>query len=150
MLKTRFVLNTRLTVSVLSQKFLILFFMESPENKKISIELVNGILVGTFLCETVELETVQSAVTYRLRNFGHKEFPLLIYSNKVKHMTKEARDYLASEEGCQKIKSCAIITNSIVTRVIANFFLHINKPLVPSKLFTDEKSAKQWLSKYKK
>lgn len=123
--------------------------MESPENKKISIELLNGILVGTYLCEIVDLEAAKSAVNFRLKNFGHKEFPLLIYSNKIKHLTKEARDYLASKEGCQKIKSCAIITNSIVTRVIANFFLQINKPIVPTKLFTDEKNAIKWLTKNK-
>ncbi|MCD6017715.1 MAG: hypothetical protein K0S53_836 [Bacteroidetes bacterium] len=123
--------------------------MGNPENKKISIELVNGILVGTYLCEIVDLETAKAGVSDRMENFGHKAFPLLVYTNKVKHISKDAREYLASEAGCQKVKSCAIITNSIVTRVIANFFLHINKPLVPTKLFTDEESATQWLSKKK-
>lgn len=123
--------------------------MESTENKNISITLDKGILVGEYLCEIADLETVQSAVSFRLENYGHKDFPLLVYTNKVKHITKEAREYLASEEGCQKIKSCAILTNSIVTKVIANFFIQINKPPVPTKLFTNEASARQWLSKNK-
>lgn len=123
--------------------------METIGNKKISIELDKGILVGSYQCEIVDLETAKSAVSYRLENYGNKDHPLLIYSNKIKHITKDAREYLASEEGCQKIKCCAIITNSIVTRVIANFFLQINKPLVPTRLFTDEVSARKWLSKYK-
>lgn len=123
--------------------------MESTENKKISITLDKGILVGVYLCEIVDLETIQSAVNFRLKNYGHKDFPLLIHTNKMKHITREAREYLASEEGCQKIKSCAILTDSILTKVIANFFLQINKPLVPSKLFTNEESARKWLSKNK-
>ncbi len=120
--------------------------MESPENKKISVTLDNGILVGTYLCETVDLETAKIAVEDRVKRFGHKDFPLLVHATIVKHVTIEARNYLASEEGCQKIKSCAIITSSIVTRVIANFFLTLNKPLVPTKLFTNEEHAKEWLS----
>jgi hypothetical protein len=121
--------------------------MQSTENNKISIKLDKGILVGTYLCEDVDLNTVKMIVEYRLSHFGHKEFPLLIHTNKVKYISREARNYLASKEGCQKIKSCAILTNSIVTKVIANFFLQINKPLVPTKLFTNEDSARKWLSK---
>lgn len=120
--------------------------MGTPENKKFSITLDKGILVGTYLCETVDLETAKCAVKYRLDNYGNKDFPLLVYTNKVKHITRDARIYLASEIGCRKIKSCAILTDSLLTRVIANFFLQINKPLVPTRLFTNEESARQWLS----
>ncbi|MES2566388.1 MAG: STAS/SEC14 domain-containing protein [Bacteroidota bacterium] len=123
--------------------------MESPESRSIQIELVKGILIGTYHCETVDLETAKTAVNYRMKHWGSKDLPLLIHTNKVKHLTKEARDYLASKEGCEKIKSCAIITNSVITKVIANFFLNINKPLVPTKLFTNEVSAKKWLANFK-
>lgn len=121
---------------------------QESENKQLSIVLTNGILVGTYLAEAIDLKMAQSVVINRMKLYGEKDYPLLIHMNNVKHVTKDARDYFASKEGCQKIKSCAIITNSIVTRVIANFFLTLNKPLVPTKLFTDEESAKQWLSNY--
>lgn len=119
---------------------------KESENKTVTLTLTNGILVGTYLIETIDLKMAQSAVINRMKLYGEKDYPLLIHMTNVKHVTKEAREYFASKEGCKKIKSCAIITNSIVTRVIANFFLTLNKPLVPTKLFTNEEHAKQWLS----
>lgn len=123
--------------------------MQSEGNKTISLELVNGILVGTYLVETVDLQMAQATVVSRIKLYGNKDYPLLIHTQNVKHITKEARDYFASKEGCQKIKSCGIVINSEVTRVIANFFLNINKPLVPTKLFTCEESARKWLCDFR-
>jgi hypothetical protein len=39
----------------------------------------------------------------------------------------------------------AILIDSSVSRVVGNFFLGINKPAVPTKLFTNEKEAVKWL-----
>ncbi|MBC7696395.1 MAG: hypothetical protein H7141_13225 [Burkholderiales bacterium] len=116
------------------------------ENKIVMLELTKGILVGTYLTKFIDLKMAQSTVIDRMKLYGDKDYPLLIHINNVQHVTKDARDYFASKEACQKIKSCAIITNSIVTRVIANFFLTLNKPLVPTKLFTNVEHAKEWLS----
>ncbi|MES2566389.1 MAG: STAS/SEC14 domain-containing protein [Bacteroidota bacterium] len=115
----------------------------------LSLELVNGILKGSLNFETLDLATAKAAVAYRVSSYGDKDYPLIIDFQNVKHVTKEARVYLASKEGCNKIKAGAIIVDSTLTKVMANFFLQINKPLVPSKLFTDEESAEKWLSNYK-
>lgn len=111
----------------------------------VSIELVNGVLIGTLKCEYVDLSIAQAAVSHRLKHFGDKDYLLMISMSDVKHVTKEAREYFASEEGCLKIKCCAIIISSEVTKIIANFFIRINKPLVPTSLFTSEEKARQWL-----
>ncbi|MDF2451466.1 MAG: hypothetical protein K0S26_970, partial [Bacteroidota bacterium] len=101
----------------------------------VSIELVNGILIGTLKCEYVDIAIARAAVKYRLKHFGDKDYLMIINMNNVKHITKEAREYLASEKGCRKIKCGAIIISSEVTKIIANFFIRINKPLVPTSLF---------------
>lgn len=123
--------------------------MDNPENKNVTLELVDGILIGHYLCETIDLETAKSIVQYRLQRFGDKDYPALIHANNVKHVTKEARKYFATAESCQKINVCAIMANSILTTVIINFILQINKPPIHTKLFTDEQSARQWLMKNK-
>lgn len=111
----------------------------------VSIELVNGVLMGTLKCEYVDLSVAEAAVEYRLKHFGNKDYMLLINMANVKHVTKEAREYLASEKGCNKVKCCAILISSEVTKIIANFFIRINKPLVPTSTFTSEDKARQWL-----
>ncbi len=114
----------------------------------LSLDLVNGILFAALKSETVDLKMAKASVTYRLQQYNDKDYPLFINIKVVKHITKEARDYLASKEGCHKTASCAILINSNVTRVLANYFIMINKPLVPTKVFTNEEGAKQWLSEY--
>lgn len=114
----------------------------------LSLDLVNGILIAALKSKTVDLEMAKASVTYRLQQYHDKDYPLFVNIKTVKHITKEARDYLASKEGCHKAASCAILINSNVTRVLANYFIMINKPLVPTKVFTNEEGAKQWLSEY--
>lgn len=111
----------------------------------VSIELVNGILIANLKCEYFDLPLAQATVSHRLKYFGNKDYLLMIHMNNVKHITKEAREYLASEKGCRKIKCCAIIISSEVTKIIAKFFIKINKPVVPTNLFTSEEKARQWL-----
>jgi hypothetical protein len=114
----------------------------------VSIELVNGIVMGSFKCEYVDLNIAKAAVAHRLKHFGNKDYLLMINLAPVKHITKEAREFLASKEGCSNVKCCAIIISSEVTRIIANFFIRMNKPLVPTNLFTSEEKARQWLFSY--
>jgi hypothetical protein len=114
----------------------------------LSLELIEGILIAELKSEIVDLKIAKASVTHRLQQYNDKDYPLFINIKAVKHITKDARDYLASKEGCHKVASCAIIINSNVTRVLANYFIMINKPLVPTKVFTNEEGAKQWLSDY--
>lgn len=117
----------------------------SPIKELVTVEQVDGIIVCILESETVDLSIAKMAVAHRVKLFGDKDYPILVSVKNVKYITKEARDYLASKEGCNKIKAGAILIDSIVMSVIANFFLQISKPLVPTKLFTDRVRAIEWL-----
>ena len=121
----------------------------SPIKELVTVEQVDGIILCVLESETVDLSIAKMAVAYRVKLFGDKDYPIIVSIKNVKHITKEARDYLASKDGCSKTKAVAIFIDSIVMSVIANFFLQINKPLVPTKLFTDKISAIEWLRTYK-
>jgi hypothetical protein len=49
----------------------------------------------------------------------------------------------------QYVTSAAFLTESALRSLAGNIFLSLEKPLVPTKLFTDEKKALNWLKKYK-
>ena len=75
--------------------------------------------------------------------------PFLIDMNKVKSMSKEAREYYAGPEPKKSITAVAILTKSSVGKAVANFFLLLTQPTIPTRMFTDFKDAKEWLLKYK-
>ncbi len=118
------------------------------ENDEVSIELEDGILLAKWKNSFADLNAAQQAVKYRLECTNFVPYPILLNVQALKKITKPAREFLASEKGCEGIIAGAFLINSNFGRLIGNFFIQINKPLRPSKLFTDEVEAKKWLSKY--
>jgi hypothetical protein len=120
------------------------------DNELIRLEMEEGIVIGIWKVTYVDLKMAQTLVEFRKRLTEYKEYPLIADIRPVKTTTKEARDFLASEDGCDGISAAALIIGSPVSTMVGNFWIRINKPLRPSKLFTHEKEAKQWLAQYVK
>ncbi len=74
-----------------------------------------------------------------------KRYPLLVDMRKLKSMTREARVYYAGGEGAKTANAGAFLIGSLISKIIGNFFLSFNKPLIPIKLFTSESEAIEWL-----
>jgi hypothetical protein len=99
-----------------------------------------------------QLHTLEHAVentNVNARLVGNVRRPFLIDMNKVKSMSREAREYYAGPEPKKVITAVAILTNSSVGKAVANFFLLLTKPSVPTRMFTDFDEAKSWLMQYK-
>jgi len=64
----------------------------------------------------------------------------------VKSATKEARDFAASEAMARTTGALALLIDSPVSKVLVNFFIRLNKPLFPTKLFISEGEAIKWLT----
>jgi hypothetical protein len=77
-----------------------------------------------------------------------KKPPILIDIREIISITKEARDHFSMRNREAGVTAIGLLIKSPVSRVIGNFYLGINKPTVPTKLFTDEKKALGWLSNY--
>ena len=59
---------------------------------------------------------------------------------------KNARDYYSSPVFKDKFFAIAIITKSITARVIANFYMGLNKPSNPTRVFNDDLPAIKWVN----
>lgn len=77
-----------------------------------------------------------------------KKFPLLIDARHIKSISKEARDNFSIRNRETMINSFAVIIESPLSRIIGNFFMGLNKPSVPAKLFNNEQDAIAWLKQY--
>lgn len=80
--------------------------------------------------------------------FKEKKFPLLIDSRDIKYINKEARDHFSMRNRESVVNAMAILIQSPLSRIIGNFFMGLNKPRVPARLFTSEDEALQWLKKH--
>ena len=80
--------------------------------------------------------------------YKDKKFPILIDSRNIKSMSYEARHHFSAHGRDTKTNAFGIIIGSSISRVLGNFYLGINKPAVPTKLFDNEKDATQWLKQF--
>lgn len=78
-----------------------------------------------------------------------RKYPLLIDARGIRSITRDARNFFTTNGRQTNTLGFAIIIDSSVSKVVGNFFLGINKPAVPTKLFLDESNAVDWLSKLK-
>jgi hypothetical protein len=64
-------------------------------------------------------------------------------------VTKEARDNAIKIEDDAPVSAVAVIADSLAYRLIANFYLKVNKPKSPYKVFTNLNDALEWLAPFK-
>jgi hypothetical protein len=60
-------------------------------------------------------------------------------------LTKEARENSKKLNEQPPISAYAIIANNLAYRIIGNFYLRVNKPQIPYKLFSNIIDAARWL-----
>ena len=93
----------------------------------------------------VTLEDAQENSVLVNSFFVDEKFPLLIDSRGINSISREARSFFTTNGRETNTMAFAILIDSAVSKVVGNFFLGINKPAVPTKLFRNEKDALHWL-----
>jgi hypothetical protein len=78
---------------------------------------------------------------------GGVEHVLLIDMRGVKSISKEARSYYAKPLEASHIRTMAlaIVVSSPISRVLGNFFMGTNRPVVPARMFNSLEAAIAWL-----
>lgn len=119
--------------------------MESIESEYGQCFIEDGILF--FICkEGLELDILSarkiSEIFIAIQN--GKKHPLCVDISGLADTDKAGRDFMAlySENFCTAV---AFIANSELSRIIGNFYLQVNKPVVPTKLFMEKEKALEYL-----
>ncbi len=118
------------------------------QNEKVTIRISEGIMFVVGTDEIINKHTAQSVVNYRLTVSKGELYPILSDLRMVKKITKEAQDFFSTKQASEDAKAVGVLVKSALQSAIANFFLKINKPLVPVKLFTHEEIAIKWLKQF--
>lgn len=79
---------------------------------------------------------------------GAPNFVLLVDTRRIKSISKEARDHFSMRGRESRVIAFAILIDSPLSTIVGNFFMGLNKPRVPMKLFTDEEKAIRWCKNF--
>ncbi len=92
------------------------------------------------------IEDARVCTAWMQKLTGNIPRPMLGDFGNMKSQTKECRDYFTKDpKHLQSYSAIAILVNNPLTRMLANFFIGINKPPKPTRLFDDREKAIQWL-----
>lgn len=111
-----------------NDKYLCVYFKENNENE-------------------LDIEAAKKIIEDSLNFTNGIIFPVM---NDIKNMpshTREVRDYFAGQASRSALAN-AILVSSTFNRIMANFFLSLSKPLIPTKIFNDKNKAAEWLEKF--
>lgn len=90
------------------------------------------------------LDVAKFCVESRIFFTKGKPSVLLVDMKGIKSTSKEARNYMATI-GTTLVTAAALVTGSPFNNALANLFLRVNKPAIPTRLFDNEDDARQWL-----
>lgn len=117
------------------------------ENEYISFELRDGILFGRYKVKKLDLAVAKSATEFRIEVMAGKVMPAVADISTIKHVDKEARQFLSSPRAGEGLSALAVIIYNPVTRMIGNFFFKFHQPEYPFRLFTNVEEATRWIKK---
>lgn len=91
-------------------------------------------------------EDAAMLLEFAMRTYNDAEyFRVLIDLRSNPVISKEARDFAASQKTFIYISAFAIVANDLSMRLVGNFFIHFHKPDQPTRIFTDKDEARKWL-----
>lgn len=121
---------------------------ESYENQNAKFWIEDEILFFEYKPNTtVNLEVAMRVVADRVAFQNERYFPVFCDTRGIASIDKAARDYLA-KSGSMLAKAVALIGSENVSITMSTFYLEISKPSVPTRIFTVEKEALDYLKDF--
>ena len=122
--------------------------MEQTTTQKLYWDSDENIVWGELASNPQTLETAEENIDAQARirdALGKKMTRVLIDMRETTRMSREARGHYAGERTASIQRATALLVASPLSATIANFFMGLNKPLSPTRLFTNEDEAIDWL-----
>ena len=79
---------------------------------------------------------------------GDARRPLLVDARGVHSIDRAARRLLSGPRAAEVCSAVALVVGSPLSRVVGNFFVGLNRPRFPVRLFDDEQRARAWLREH--
>ena len=96
--------------------------------------------------QTVEDQKVLRTIIGSMTN--QQRIPILHTFDQFSLPSKEVRNFWASNDTCLYSKADAFIISSLGQKIMGDFYLKIEKPSRPTKLFSNKAKAIEWLKNF--
>lgn len=93
----------------------------------------------------VKIEDAQDNLKARKAFQSEEKVKVIADISKVWQVSKDARAFYATKQVTDLNIAMALITNSLTSKILANFFMKFNKPATPTKMFKSKEKALTWL-----
>jgi hypothetical protein len=105
----------------------------------------DGILHVTYL-PGVEETLADAEENFRaMAAWGEGPWSTLVDARAMKPQSREVRQYNSRPEVVRRIRASAVVVASPLSRAIVNLIITLTRPSMPTRLFTDEAEAREWL-----
>jgi len=109
----------------------------------------DGLLQVDTAHDHVVTEQEARIITYSMgRVSGEVPRPVLKIAGRDSTEDEGTREFTASHEGQRYSLAEAVVINSTAQRLMGNFYLRINRPVKPMRLFTSVEEAVKWLKTF--
>lgn len=95
----------------------------------------------------LDLADAKESIAAEAKFAQGRRLPLLVDMSQVKSISRAARTVYA-KEGPTIVCAVALVVGSPLNRMIGNFFLGLNRPLIPLRLFSSTADAAAWLRQF--
>lgn len=129
--------------------FIKMKIIESVELEKAHVHLLNENRVKIVIKEHVELDESDIRDINKTKNtlVKHSPYVVVFVAPKNGSISRKARELAASREVCFNAICKAIVAPSKTSTVIGSFFISFMRPYAPTKLFSNESDAFNWVKK---
>ena len=121
------------------------------ESEYVELWIENGIIHGIYNpnLKIMTLEIAKQMVSDRLKLSNGITRPVFVDLSNMASVDKASRKYLAEGDAMKCVSATAILVKNQITKFAASIYIRIDKPAIPTRFFTDKKTALLWLEQYK-
>jgi hypothetical protein len=99
---------------------------------------------------TIDVEDVMEAKKITVERYPDTKFFVVAQGVEFFTLTKKARSLTATKEHSDNTIAIAFYSNNATLQFVGNMYLKIDKPHVPTKIFSNLNTAKEWLQEQMK
>lgn len=121
------------------------------ENEYVEFWIEDGIIYNRYKPEVnkITIDIAKRIVEDRLKVSNGVTRPGFVDLTNAISIDKPARRYLSMGESMKYLSASAILVKNEITKLGGNIYIRIDKPRIPTKLFTSEEQAVAWLEQFK-
>jgi hypothetical protein len=120
--------------------------MEHQLSKQsVELDAAGIVLIRPFRDVEITIDDAREVIGHMTSAYGTVRRPTLVDISQLRGVSREARAFFGGRETMAVESAIAFIVKSPLSRILGNVYLGINRKNIPTRLFTTEPEAVEWL-----